>query len=85
MSTDYRYQQECPLRAGSGEDLPQSVPGTTTGPLASSPSRTKSGSQASASTVPSRRTTAGAVTTGRQNTASSPADGTCPPAVTVLP
>ena len=51
----------------------------------SSPSRTRSGSQASASTVPSRRTTAGAVTTGRQNTASSPAAGTAPPAVTVPP
>ena len=40
-----------------------------------SPSRTRSGSHASASTVPSRRTTAGAVTTGRQNSASSPASG----------
>ena len=38
-----------------------------------------------ASTVPSRRTTAGAASTGRQNTASSPADGTCPSAVTVMP
>ena len=51
----------------------------------SSPSRTKSGSQPSASTLPSLRTTAGAVTTGRQNTASSPADGTAFPAVTVPP
>ena len=51
----------------------------------SSPSRTRSGSHASASTLPSRRTTAGAVTTGRQNTASSPADGTAFPAVTVFP
>jgi hypothetical protein len=38
-----------------------------------------------ASIVPLRRTTAGAVTTGRQNSASSPADGTCPSAVTVSP
>ena len=37
------------------------------------------------STVPSRRTTAGAASTGRQNTASSPADGAFPPAVTVIP
>ncbi len=51
----------------------------------SSPSRTKSGSHPPASTRPSRRTTAGAVTTGRQNTASSPADGTASPAVTVSP
>ena len=52
----------------------------------SSPSRTRSGSHASASTVPSRRTTAGAVTTGRQNTAISPAAGAAsPPAVTVPP
>ena len=51
----------------------------------SSPSRTRSGSHASASTVPSRRTTAGAVTTGRQNTASSPAAGTASPTMTVLP
>ena len=51
----------------------------------SSPSRTRSGSHASARTVPSRRTAAGAVTTGRQNTASSPAAGAVPPAVTVPP
>jgi hypothetical protein len=51
----------------------------------SSPSRTRSGSHASARTVPSRRVTAGAVTTGRQNTVSSPAAGTAPPAVTVPP
>jgi hypothetical protein len=38
----------------------------------SSPSRAKSGSHPPASTDPSLRTTAGAVTTGRQNTASSP-------------
>src|ERR1039457_6334071 len=51
----------------------------------SSPSRTKSGSQPSAATLPSLRTSAGAVTTGRQNTASSPADGTAFPTVTVFP
>ena len=51
----------------------------------SSPSRTRSGSHASASTVPSRRITAGAITTGRQNTDSSPADGTASTAVTVRP
>ncbi len=51
----------------------------------SSPSRTKSGSHPPASTEPSLRTTAGAVTTGRQNTASSPADGAESPAVTVPP
>ena len=51
----------------------------------SSPSRTRSGSHASASTVPSRRTTAGAVTTGRQNSASSPADGAVPAALPSLP
>src|SRR5271166_4120731 len=51
----------------------------------SSPSRTRSGSHAPASTVPSRRTTAGAVTTGRQNTISSPASGTAPAAITVPP
>jgi len=52
----------------------------------SSPRRTRSGSHASASTVPSRRTTAGAVTTGRQNTAISPAAGAAsPPAVAVPP
>ena len=51
----------------------------------SSPSRTRSGSHASASTVPSRRMIAGAVTTGRQNTAGSPAPGTLPSAVTVMP
>ena len=49
----------------------------------SSPSRTRSGSHAPASTVPSRRTATGAVTTGRQNTASSPGDSAAPPAVTV--
>ena len=37
----------------------------------SSPSRTKSGSHPSARTLPSRRGSAGAVTTGRQNTGSS--------------
>ena len=36
------------------------------------------GSHAPASTVPSRRATAGAVTTGRQKTVGSPAVGTCP-------
>ena len=46
----------------------------------SSPSRTRSGSHASASTVPLRRTAAGAVTTGRQNSASSPDRGPRPPA-----
>ena len=51
----------------------------------SSPSRTRSGSHASASTVPSLRTAAGAVTTGQQNTASSPADGALPATVTVSP
>ena len=51
----------------------------------SSPSRTRSGSHASASTVPSRRTTAGAVTTGRQKTAGSPASGAEPAAMTVPP
>src|SRR5258708_6374452 len=52
----------------------------------SSPRRTRSGSHASASTVPSRRTAAGAVTTGRPNTASSPAAGAAsPPAVAVPP
>ena len=40
-----------------------------------SPSRTKSGSQPPAGILPSLRATAGAVTTGRQNTASSPAAG----------
>ena len=45
----------------------------------SSPSRTKSGSHPSALIVPSLRGSAGAVTTGRQNTASSPADGTAFP------
>jgi len=43
------------------------------------------GSHPSVSTVPSRRTTAGAVTTGRQNTASPPADGALPATVTVPP
>jgi hypothetical protein len=51
----------------------------------STPSRTKSGSQPSARTLPSLPITAGAVTTGRQNTASSPADGAASPAVTVPP
>jgi hypothetical protein len=49
----------------------------------SSPSRAKSGSHPPASTDPSRRITAGAVTTGRQNTASSPDRGPQSPAVTV--
>jgi hypothetical protein len=49
----------------------------------SSPSRTKSGSHPPASTVPSLPTTAGAITTGRQNTASSPLTGTAPAATTV--
>src|SRR5262249_49612056 len=49
----------------------------------SSPSRTKSGSHPSALTVPSLRSRAGAVTTGRQNTAISPAAGTPVPAVNV--
>ena len=51
---------------------------------ASPPSRTTSGSHASASTDPLRRITAGAVTTGRQNTASPPAAGARPSAVTVI-
>jgi hypothetical protein len=45
----------------------------------------KSGSQASASTVPSLRAIADAVTTGRRDTASSPAAGAASPAVTVPP
>ncbi len=51
----------------------------------SSPSLTMSGSHASASTVPSRRVNAGAVTTGRKNTAVSPVDGILPCTVTELP
>lgn len=35
--------------------------------------------------TPSRRTTTGAVTTGRQNTTDSPADGTRPSTVTATP
>ena len=50
----------------------------------SSPSRTKSGSHPPASTLrPADH--GGTITTGRQNTASSPADGTASPAVTVSP
>jgi hypothetical protein len=51
----------------------------------SSPSRTKSGSQPSARTLPSRRISAGAVTTGRQNTASSPRAGAAPAGTAVFP
>ena len=51
----------------------------------SSPSRTKSGSHPPARTLPSLRGTAGAVTTGRQNTASSPRAGTAPAGTAVFP
>ena len=50
----------------------------------SSPSRTKSGSHPSASTLPPLPVTTGAATTGRQNTASSPRAGAAPPAVTIV-
>src|SRR5689334_21506733 len=58
MSTDYRYQQQRPLRAGTGEDLPQSVPGTTTGPLPVTPraaARVPPASHATGTTRPSRQ------------------------------
>ena len=46
------------------------------------PRRTRSGSHASASTVPSRLTNAGAVRTGRANTVSWPFFGAAPATVT---
>ena len=51
----------------------------------SPPRRTRFGSHASASTVPSRFTNAGAVTTGRKNTVFSPFNGAAPATVTVRP
>jgi len=65
MSTDYRYQQECPLRAGSGEDLSQYVPGTTTSPLAVTPRAAARVSPASHATGTTRlRRQAGAAGAG---------------------
>ena len=51
----------------------------------SPPRRTRSGSHASASTVPSRFTNAGAATTGRKNPVSSPVAGAAPATVTDRP
>ena len=84
--------QDMIRRRCRGFSLPAAIAASTAASItpsprwrSSSPSRTRSGSHPSASTVPSRRTTAGTVTTGRQNTASSPAAGAASPAAVTVP
>ena len=77
-------------RRSRGRSLPprsafSAIASITPSPRCSSspPRRTRSGSHASASTVPSRLTRAGAATTGRQNSVISPFNGAVPVTVTV--
>ena len=88
MTSGYdMIRRRCRLLSRPSSSAASTIASMTPSPRwrSSSPSRTKSGSHPSASTVPSRRITAGAVTTGRQNTASSPGRGAQPPATMVPP